>query len=250
VGNVLANIFLLQSWSPKGTDASIVVPAWCLSVEAFFYLVLPLGMVRFSRLCNRSPAAAFHLIVAACLLTAALITAKLCPATFPPAYLPVFAFGGYLATNQPKAVHVSTAAVLSVLGVIVYGLIIVLLPGTSFPAFTTTAVPFALLVHALAERDAQVARAPSRRVGVLSCDLAVRLGSWSYAFFLLHSLVIFVSDALVSTPPPRGGSRAHPSRRQSPGGDRCGGVRLSIPGGALPALAGRPAGPVERTETR
>ncbi|MFJ1751252.1 acyltransferase family protein [Streptomyces sp. NPDC088116] len=203
---LVPNLLLVHSWLP---DAYIVsgfnTPSWSLSCEFAFYLSFPLWY----RLLRRVPA---HRLwwCAAGLATAVIcvpFVARLFPAGaeaapgmpltemwftywFPPVRVLEFALGIVMALILRAGVWrgpgVGSAALLLGAG---FGLSLVVPP--MFTLAATTVVPVALLITAAADADLR-----GRRTGLRSAVL-VRLGEWSFAFYLLHFLVIRYGQRLL-----------------------------------------------------
>ncbi len=62
--NAVLNVVLLQSWSPRGQEASINLPSWSLSVELLFYLAIPLLLPTLARWFGRWPRASLAAVAA------------------------------------------------------------------------------------------------------------------------------------------------------------------------------------------
>jgi peptidoglycan/LPS O-acetylase OafA/YrhL len=188
---------LLQAWVPTSQSYfAINVPAWSLSVEAFFYLTFPLVILGLRRLTTRGLTVSLLVMVSVTVVLAAVASAHVPPTAldqdsvwvwlayyFPPSRLPEFVVGmilgllvkrGALPTaNWPSAIAIAAAVYLSV-GV---------WPST-YGVSALVVLPFGLLIVAAAQRD--VAGTP----GILRGRLSVRLGEASYCFYLLHHIFI------------------------------------------------------------
>ncbi|MDP9982274.1 peptidoglycan/LPS O-acetylase OafA/YrhL [Pseudarthrobacter oxydans] len=184
---------LLQSWVPSETvyfAASAVF--WSLSCEAFFYLVFPWIFPALRRLTVRG---ALTGIVAIVLLLAGLALA-LAPffdssvvfwflVIFPPVRLLEFVAGILLALLVKRGAQLPFplwAATSLALGSFVAA-------GFAPPTFTrvvVTLVPFMLLVWSSAQADLSRTRSVFRNPAI------VRLGVWSYGFYLVHTQVMTV----------------------------------------------------------
>jgi peptidoglycan/LPS O-acetylase OafA/YrhL len=188
---ILASLGLVQAWHPSPDVHFAVNPVgWTLSVEAFFYLMFPFVVGPLGRLGRRARLVAMAGCVAATVgwaFAGYLVDADgrhWIAYVFPLARLPEFAFGillafavragGWRRVRLGPALAVTAAA-------IALGLA---LP----PAFRIAAVviiPFALVIAAAAHADVAGEASPLLRTRTL-----VRLGVWSYAFYLLHELVL------------------------------------------------------------
>lgn len=189
--------FLLQAWAPTSDSYFAVnVPAWSLSVEAFFYLAFPFLIRGLRRLTTRGLALLLVPMVAVPVALAALVSRD-AGATgldadtvsiwlayyFPPSRLPEFVVGMILgvlarrdalpAVDWHAAVALAAAVYLSV-GVW----------PSAYGVAALVVLPFGLLIVAAAQRD--VAGTP----GLLRARLPVQLGEASYCFYLLHHVFV------------------------------------------------------------
>jgi peptidoglycan/LPS O-acetylase OafA/YrhL len=191
---ILKSIFpitLLQAWS---SDPSIYYGgnslAWSLSVEVFFYALFPLLIGPIMRLDRRG----LGLVLAACAVVAVSVPLALRPdgetgvefwAIYinPTWRLLEFVIGlclcalirGGLRLRIPPlgAAMVAVAAYLVAGQVPLYAMWV-----------ATTLIPFAVLLFAFAESDLEGRRTMIRH------PLLIRLGQWSFAFYLVHQLVL------------------------------------------------------------
>lgn len=171
---VLANLLLVQSWSPSGQDVSISLPAWSLSVEALFYVLLPFTLVLAERVFRRHPTSSRLVLITATAVSGTALQQSWVWDTFPPAYLPVFYLGVHAAVVPARWPRVRVSACLALVGVVGY----VLHPNAVIPA-----VAFMVLIGSLAQSD----RAGQPHLGHRVWQ---RFGVWSYAFFLLHTTAL------------------------------------------------------------
>jgi len=189
----LATPFLLQAWLPNTNNVlAINIPAWSLSVEAFFYLLFPLVIGTISRLTEVWRAAAGAILV---LILIAIASPDLALAArehfgytlgyFPPARLPEFLLGVLAGVRFGKVglphVPIWIPASLSVA--------VVLWAGWSHSEWGLTVMPvlpFLLLIAAVAASDRD------GHVTLLHHPAIVHLGKWSYCFYLVHVLVLGV----------------------------------------------------------
>lgn len=193
LANGWATPFLLQAWLPDSANVlAINVPAWSLSVEAFFYLLFPLVINVLYRL--RSSAryglmlALFGLVV---LCSVPSIASYVMEATgyhltyFPPARLPEFVVGMLAGIEVKKRgfprVPVWIPVILSVAAVLWGGW-----SGSPWGTVVVPLIPFLLLIVSVARSDA------SGEVSWLHRPSWVSLGAWSYAFYLVHVLALSI----------------------------------------------------------
>ncbi|SFD05218.1 Peptidoglycan/LPS O-acetylase OafA/YrhL, contains acyltransferase and SGNH-hydrolase domains [Nocardioides terrae] len=166
---IAANASLLHSWSASGQAASINLPAWSLSVELVFYAALPLAAPALIPWIRRQPRASLFAIAAACVVGSIVLQVEAVPATFPLAYLPIFLLGVHAAT-----VRTTVPAPWLMFGA----------AAVTYPVLHNHALP-ALAAAALIGHLASTGGPAWLRSAP-----ALRLGAWSYGFFLLHVLVI------------------------------------------------------------
>lgn len=184
-GPVGLNVLLLQAWSPRGMAASVVYPAWSLSVEVAFYALLPVLAPVVRAGFDRWRAGTVALLVGLNLVCGFVVGAGvLAIPTLPLVHLPTFALGVWMACwcaqyprRRARAVPVAWAGVLGALGVGYGGGAV----GHGLPAFALTALPMAALVGAYGTVPRQ---------GFFGRPAVVACGRWSYAFFLVHAVVI------------------------------------------------------------
>ena len=183
-GSLLANLLLVQSWGPAGTEASLNLPAWSLSVELLFYAVLPLTLPRARAAFTRRPGAWLAALVVLTQAGAVAVHEEWVTSAFPPVYLPVFFLGVHAAVApRRRPVPAGAAGALALVAVVV---------SVPFAYFGVVAAAFAVLIGALA--------ADGER-GPLASETAHRFGVWSYAFFLFHVPVGVVLFSFVDVPP-------------------------------------------------
>ncbi len=190
---------LLQSWVPDETvyfAGSAVF--WSLSCEAFFYVTFPLIRRLTRALTSRGlwivagGAGIVSLSVAGVgvgfsesqQLTWAVVV-------FPLVRLPEFVIGvclgSLMARGWAPRIPLTAAWTFAVAGVIA-----AMFAPYSLSRYAVTLIPFAVLVVALASADLRGARV------FTSSKWMVRLGDWSYCFYLIHLVVIMVTVSVAS----------------------------------------------------
>lgn len=199
-GGAVATLTMTQAWTTHHFYTANIV-TWTLSCEAFFYLSHPLLAGRLSRLGN------FGLLAVAGAMTAVSVLTHTWPGSgafsfevvrltyaSPLAVTPMFVVGMCTALGMKRGwrPRVGLFPVLGVLALIVAarwrsafqpGLIPGLPPTAGY--FDAVVVPvFALLIAVAATRDLD------GRSGLLTRPALVRLGEWSFAFYLVHYLVL------------------------------------------------------------
>jgi len=194
----LLPLTLLQSWVPNET-AYFAVSAvfWSLSCEAFFYLVFPWILPYLQRLETRGRLILLAAIVAAVFSIAALIDPLVSGSVghwflyiFPPVRLLEFVLGILLALQMKKSTAFAFPLWAATLLTVASFFVSALAPG-SYMRVAVTLIPFALLVWSAARADLLGLRSPFRWAPI------VTLGVWSYAFYLIHSQVVFVVNAIL-----------------------------------------------------
>jgi peptidoglycan/LPS O-acetylase OafA/YrhL len=186
---------LLHSWVPTpAVHYAMDTPSWSLSCEAFFYAVFPFVLPLVLRLRAPSRRTLMVMLVGATLALTAIGAAAdrliapagtvYFPEYFPPARLVEFVLGMLLALEVEAGrwprISVPVAGGLAVTSFLVMGA----LPDPRL-RIVVTLVPYALLIGAAAQAERTGVRAPR----LLTRPWAVRLGQWSFAFYLIHGLV-------------------------------------------------------------
>lgn len=190
LAGVLPNLLLIQAWDPNpAVYFGLNTVSWSLSCEALFYFCFPFLLRLLGRVGERAlwPLAASLTAIVWCLPLATFgsssATSYWLIYVFPPARIAEFCLGMVLAriVRAGRWPHVPAwvAAVLLVAAYVSVGY----LP-TRFGYVAATVIPLAMLVPALATADIRgCASLWSRR-------RAVWLGELSFAFYLVHQLVI------------------------------------------------------------
>ncbi|MEQ1785559.1 MAG: acyltransferase [Acidimicrobiales bacterium] len=186
-----AVISLVQAWSTDATvHYAVSPPLWSLSCEAFFYLLFPLLIGPLLRLHTRPRAVLLGLLVVVTWVVAVLSGSTEETGVgfwviyiFPVTRLAEFLIGilialavrdGYRSPVPLRAALLLVASAYLLAGWVPLHLMWV----------ATTVVPFALLVATAATADLQGA------ASWLRASPLVRLGTWSYAFYLIHGSVL------------------------------------------------------------
>ena len=197
----LPNLFLISDWFPRaGIFFSMNIPSWSLGCEAFFYLCFPIGLVVLRKVRPQLLWPTAALLTGLVWLMPALAQAlfhggPLVPGlpvtedrmwfvyTLPPVRLLEFLLGIVLAliveSGRWPRIGLGTATVLSLAGYL----------GSSYLPYLYSLVagaliPLALLIPAAATADLEGRRSPWRG------RVMVWLGNVSFAFYLVHQLVL------------------------------------------------------------
>ncbi|MFD5228458.1 acyltransferase family protein [Streptomyces qaidamensis] len=193
---VLANVLLLHAWWRPWWQTLDPV-SWSLACEAFFYAAFPLLGLWLRRLGARGSAVLAGLSVLA-VLVLAWSDAHHWPGqplySFPAARLPEFVLGAAAARvvglGQWRGPGLEASLALAITG---YFLVPHVPAG--YPATTCTLIGFALLIPAAAVADLR--GLPS----VWRHRRLVRLGELSFAFYMVHLLVLRIGTDLLGTSP-------------------------------------------------
>ena len=190
----LANVLLVSAWVPAWSQAGNPV-AWSLVCEAFFYAMFPLLWRAWRharpRVLLGSAVAAYAAVWLAppALVAVHLVGSGSAASYHPLARWPEFALGVLAAVAMRRGLirgpQLRTAAVVVVAG---YGTAAALGSSRSTAAGLTV-LGFVLLVSALARADREGVRTG------LAGRTAVHLGAVSYAFYLVHLVVLGVLAA-------------------------------------------------------
>jgi peptidoglycan/LPS O-acetylase OafA/YrhL len=188
----LPGLVLLQSWIPK---SSIYFGGngvgWSLSVEALFYALFPFLFVLFRRWGEKRQMVAVAVLIAITVGWQVVLH----PGTgtgirfwlayiFPPARLPEFAIGMLLLirAGRRSPVPLPVAVAIALGAYIAAGFV----PSSSgyLTWVVIVIIPFSLLIFTAATADLEGSSSFARWRWI------VKLGEWSYAFYLLHQLVL------------------------------------------------------------
>ena len=181
----VANALTVQAWSPRDEIAyGMNGVSWSLSCEAFFYLVFPLAALvvwRIPRSAGWSLAACGLVLAAAAYLVRPGIADH-----FPPVRISEFLLGLVAGIAVREGWRPRIPGIVA-WGVLLAGLALALLVTVRFRAPMANAVvaaPFLLLILHMAGRDIE------GRPGTLHRRAFVFAGEVSFAFYLVHELVI------------------------------------------------------------
>ncbi|WP_106620142.1 acyltransferase family protein [Saccharothrix carnea] len=218
VWRAIANLFMLHVWSPDFmTHFSVDPPSWSLGVEAFFYLLFPLLLLGAKRIAPER-LMAWVAGTVACVIAVPLVAYTLVPAAgiplpgaedtstvqywfvylLPPSRLLDFALGILVA----RAVR---AGRFPRVGLVPAGLLLAASYAVSlmvphlYAHRAVFTIPIVLLIVAAAQSDVR------ERNTFLSGRTMVWLGEISFAFYLLHYIVLafgrkLLGDQLFSAP--------------------------------------------------
>ncbi len=205
LGRGLFNLTLLQAWVPSASWFSGGNPVgWSLSTEAFFYALFPLFALRVSRLTTRSKLMG----IAAMSVLAVAIPLLVSPPTHVTSAQVGWSYWFIYISPLTRALEFGIGVAVGALlrdghrtGVPLW--VAVTLAGVSFlaagqvPAYASyvavTLLPFTLLIAVAAEADLAGRRSFLRQRHI------VRLGEWSFAFYLVHALLVRALGHFVET---------------------------------------------------
>lgn len=194
VGAALANLFLLQSWTSSG-PAQLNPVSWSLACEAFFYALFPLLAIGVRR-CPVWLTATFAGLTTVLAMVLPVINDHV--GLFwsiyydPLARLPEFLVGMLLARlvmlGRWHGPGVTDSLLIAVGGYL-------LAPKFGTGTATATVIGYGLLIAASAQADLNGTPSPWRNRWL------VRLGELSFAFYMIHILVIRIGEDLFTPHP-------------------------------------------------
>ncbi|MFD8596367.1 acyltransferase family protein [Kitasatospora sp. NPDC059646] len=199
---LLANLFLVQSWPQDVSFYQSVNPvSWSLACEAFFYLLFPL-IIRPLRAAGRHAGTVLGVLsLAAVVVVPAVVDDWLHPVDtgwavyyFPLARLPEFLLGIALA-ELVRAGRWRGPGLTASLGLTVFGYFMASQADFLYRYAACTVVGFAALIAAAATADLKGEPSPWRG------SLGVKLGELSFAFYMVHILVIRTGENLFTSHP-------------------------------------------------
>jgi peptidoglycan/LPS O-acetylase OafA/YrhL len=194
-GQIATTLFpftLLQSWVPSGKvyfGGNSV--SWSLSDEVLFYALFPVLIVAIVRLGRTRLLQLAAVLAGAAILLPLVLRPTSDPGVrqwaayiFPPTRLLEFAIGIMLCVALRSGVRLRVPPLAALaLAAAAY------LAGGFAPSYAqwvaVTLIPFALLIFACAEAD--LTRPAGR--GLLQRPALIRLGQWSFCFYLVHQMV-------------------------------------------------------------
>ncbi|MEO5873809.1 MAG: acyltransferase [Streptosporangiaceae bacterium] len=196
----LANLLLVNTWYRPWWQALNPL-SWSLTCEAFFYAAFPLIYLALRRPGPRAVAAvAVGAALTVIILPVGYSLAGLgwdTPSSFPPARLPEFvlgvALGRLLQTTVWRGPGLKASMAITLAGYVLTGYV----PG-EYTFAACTVLGMALLIPAAAAADLNGTPSVWRR------PLMVRLGELSFAFYLVHLLLMRVGERLFGGHPQLG----------------------------------------------
>lgn len=191
------NLVLLQVWVPRQTwYFSVNVVSWSLAIEWFFYLMFAFLVVPIMRLEPRDAARAAGALALGFVVLEIVLHVVLRGHAdlqqyfvyiFPPTRLVEFALGMCLARALPALPRLPLGGALALAGI---AMLLAAMVPEPLRWTAVTIVPFALVIVAAAQADVRGERT------FWATPTMVRLGTWSFAFYLVHQLVIRTFDEL------------------------------------------------------
>jgi peptidoglycan/LPS O-acetylase OafA/YrhL len=190
-GGLLANVFLINTWSEEWRTTGNPT-GWSLGCEAFFYALFPLIIPFARRLGTRGLWAATAIALAVILLLPAVSVALGLSGEYywsPVSRLPEFVLGILVGRLVRSGAWRGPGVLVSV-GLVVAGLAACLRITPPYADVACTVIGYVCLLAALARVDI------ADRRSVLAGPVAVWLGEVSFAFYLVHYLVLQSAKAL------------------------------------------------------
>ena len=198
-----ANLLLIHSWRPAWWQTLNPV-SWSLACEAFFYATFPAVAWVLQRLGHRALTALGAAAIAAVVVLPWADThyaLGLVLFSSPLARLPEFVLGAVLA----RLVHLGRwrgPGLKASSAIAVTGYILASLASADFVFASCTIVGFALLIPAAALADVHSRRSLCRHPAL------IRLGELSFAFYMVHILVLHAGSGILTTLPAPAGAAA------------------------------------------
>ncbi|MCY1693720.1 acyltransferase family protein [Curtobacterium sp. SL109] len=196
---LLANFFLISDWHGPWWQTGNPV-SWSLVCEAFFYLAFPLVI----SIATRTSTAGLWIAAAVSVLLSfgmpillSSLPGGLSSASWPPARLPEFIIGVLVACLLRRGAWRGPGVLMSALLAAAGFAAADRYTSSPFALVGFTVVGFTLLIAALARADV------TGRATVLASPPLIALGERSFAFYLVHLLVIDAIAALVPPDPAR-----------------------------------------------
>lgn len=194
-----ANLVLLNAWVPGWSQAGNPV-SWSLVCEAFFYAAFPAGAFVLARRGVQGAWVALAGAVVAAGVAALVIDLSSADVSrVPLVRLPEFV-AGVAAARLVQLNRWPTLRLPVALGAVVLGWLVVGLIDRPYAVALVTLPGFVVLIAAIAADQAS-GRRGAPLVRGLSHPLLVRLGEWSFAFYLVHVLVMRVLEHTVISHP-------------------------------------------------
>jgi peptidoglycan/LPS O-acetylase OafA/YrhL len=188
------NMLLVHAWSPVPHDSQTLNPvSWSLACEAFFYALFPVLFYGVRRLGVRG----LRLVGLASVAAVAVISIVATAGSFhfyPVARLPEFVLGVVLACLVRQGRWRGPGLAVSV-AILVTGYLVAAWVPSPFQYSACTILGFALVIPAAATADLR------GRHTFLARPTLVRLGELSFAFYMIHILVVRVGENLFARHP-------------------------------------------------
>lgn len=187
--NGTASLLLVQAWIPHfGTYFAADSASWSLSDEAFFYALFPLLYILLTR-CSTWQRRGIGFVAALCVFVVAATVADAHPGTLgywvayiaPPMRLCEFIIGMIAGIEVAAGWRPALRSAVALSAAAMIGLMFV---PAAWTLTALTVLPFTALIAALATNDLVGRRS------VFASRPLVRLGEWSFAFYLVHEPVL------------------------------------------------------------
>ncbi|QUQ71666.1 acyltransferase family protein [Kutzneria sp. CA-103260] len=185
IGSFLANVFLVHSWIP-GQNQSLNTVSWTLACEAFFYLTFPVWGLLVRRLQTRGTTVFALVSVVLVVLPAVAQPSLSFLQSFPAARLGEFTLGVALARLVALGSWRGPRLEIAVAVMLISYFLVPVWPG-QYGYSVATLVGIGVLIPAAAVADLR--EDPS----FWRSRTMVRLGELSFAFYMIHLMVIRVA---------------------------------------------------------